>query len=109
MHELALAEDLVDAVVVAAAGARITRVVVEVGKVIAVVPDALRFSFEVASEGTAASGAALDIVETPGVARCRGCGEELELEVPYGRCSCGEAELDWLSGMELRIREMEVV
>ena len=46
--------------------ATIIRVVVEIGKLAAVLPDALRFSFDVASEGTAAGGASLEVIETSG-------------------------------------------
>ena len=47
-------------------GGRVVRVVVEVGELAAALPDALRFSFDVASEGTPVEGAALDIISTPG-------------------------------------------
>jgi hydrogenase nickel incorporation protein HypA/HybF len=43
------------------------------------------------------------------MARCRECGGSVELSRPFGRCSCGNSDLEWLSGDELRIREMEVV
>jgi hydrogenase nickel incorporation protein HypA/HybF len=66
MHELAIAHAIVEMVVEQAEGQRITRVVVEIGKLAAVLPDALRFSFDVASEGTAAGGASLEVIETSG-------------------------------------------
>ena len=109
MHELALAEDVVEAILAKRDGGRITRVVVEVGKLAAVVPEAFRFCFEVASDGTPAAGAELSIVETPGRGRCRACTGEVDLQVPYGVCGCGSADLDLISGTQLRIREMEVV
>jgi hydrogenase nickel incorporation protein HypA/HybF len=31
------------------------------------------------------------------------------LERPFGRCGCGCTDLEWLSGEELKIKEMEVV
>jgi hydrogenase nickel incorporation protein HypA/HybF len=54
------------------------------------------------------AGAALEIVEIPGLARCRACGSELALERPFGRCGCGGSDLEWLSGEELRVKEYEV-
>jgi hydrogenase nickel incorporation protein HypA/HybF len=87
----------------------VRRIVLEVGKLSAVLPDALRFCFDAAAEGTAAEGARLDIVEVPGIARCRACGARVELSRPFGRCECGGSDLEWLSGEELRIKEMEVV
>src|SRR6266850_1888484 len=80
----------------------------EVGKLAAVLPDALRFCFDLAAEETVARGARLEIVETPGRARCRGCGADVALDRPYGRCACGRSDLEWLSGEALRILEMEV-
>jgi hydrogenase nickel incorporation protein HypA/HybF len=66
MHELAIASAIVEMVVEVAGGKRVSRVVVEIGKLAAVLPDALRFSFDVASEGTSAAGAALEVIETSG-------------------------------------------
>lgn len=108
MHELGVAMDIVDAVTARSAGARVTRVVVEVGKLSAVLPEALRFCFGAACEGTPLDGAALDILETPGRARCRACDSMVELERAFGTCRCGNSDLEWLSGDELRIREFEV-
>jgi hydrogenase nickel incorporation protein HypA/HybF len=66
MHELSIAHAIVEMVTDQAEGKRVTRVVVEIGKLAAVFPDALRFGFEVASEGTSASGASLEVIETAG-------------------------------------------
>jgi hydrogenase nickel incorporation protein HypA/HybF len=66
MHEMALASAILDAVSAKYDGRRVVRVVVEIGRMAAVLPDALRFCFEVASRGTEAEGAALDIVELRG-------------------------------------------
>jgi len=66
MHELAIVHGIVDAVTERSGGDRIVRVVVEVGRLTAVLPVALRFCFEVVAQGTAAEGASLDILETDG-------------------------------------------
>ena len=42
-----------------------------------VMPDAIRFCFDVVAQGSALDGAALDIVEIPGRARCRDCGARM--------------------------------
>jgi hydrogenase nickel incorporation protein HypA/HybF len=108
MHELGIAVQVVEAVTERARGARIKRVVLEVGVLSAVLPDALLFCFDVATAGTLAEGATLEILSRPGRARCRACAAEFELLRPFGRCSCGESDLDWLAGDELQICEMEV-
>jgi hydrogenase nickel incorporation protein HypA/HybF len=109
MHELGLAQEIVAIVTERSAGAQVTRVVLEIGKLAAVLPDALRFCFDLCAEETPVAGAALVIIETPGRARCRACGGEVELQRPLGLCSCGSTDLEWLSGEELKIKEFEVV
>lgn len=109
MHELGITQEIVDIVSQHAGGSRVKRVVVEIGRLTAVLPDAVRFCFDLCSEGTVAEGATLQIVETPGRARCRSCSAELSLDRPFGRCACGCSELDWLAGEELRVTELEVV
>jgi hydrogenase nickel incorporation protein HypA/HybF len=115
MHELALTQEIVDVVCrrIAGAGAgarppRVTRVVLEVGRLAAVMPDAIRFCFDLCAEGTPLEGASLDVVEVAGRGRCRTCGSEVVLERPFGTCGCGCTDLEWLSGDELAIKEVEV-
>jgi hydrogenase nickel incorporation protein HypA/HybF len=108
MHELGITQEVVAIVASRANGAKVRRVVLEIGKLTAVLPDAVRFCFDLCAEDTPAAGATLDIVETPGRGRCRACGGEVVLERPFGVCSCGSSDLDWVSGEELRVREIEV-
>jgi hydrogenase nickel incorporation protein HypA/HybF len=108
MHEMGIALQIVEIAAERSAGARVVRVIVEIGKLAAVLPDAVRFCFDAASEGTLLEGAMLDILETPGRARCRACAGEVVLERPLGRCACGSADLEWLSGDELTVRGMEL-
>jgi hydrogenase nickel incorporation protein HypA/HybF len=107
VHELALAQDVVDLALEASGGARVHRIVLEIGTLSAVLPDAMRFCFELVAQDTAAAGAALDIIETPGRGRCRRCGAEVVMERPIASCGCGSIELDWIAGQELRLREVE--
>ncbi len=108
MHELAIAQEIVAQIAESVRDARVTRVVLEIGKLAAILPDAVRFCFDLCSEGTPLEGASLVIIETPGRARCRECGGEVCLERPFGRCQCGCTDLEWLSGEELMIKEYEV-
>ena len=109
MHELGIAQEIVGIVAEQSQGARVTRVVLEIGKLSAVLPDAIRFCFDLCTEGTVVEGAQLDIIETPGTARCRQCAGKVMLDRPFGRCRCGSSDLEWLTGEELKIKEMEVV
>jgi hydrogenase nickel incorporation protein HypA/HybF len=109
MHELAIAQSVVDAVCDHAAGRAVYRVTVDVGVLTAVVPDALRFAFDIAAEGTAADGASLDIRCVPGAAHCRDCGTDFTVTDLLILCdACGSADVAIGEGRELRIRSMEV-
>lgn len=109
MHELGLALEVVEIATRKAEGARITKIVLEVGALAAVMPDALRSAFELAAAGSTAEGATLEIRELPGKGRCRTCGSELTMNGPLGACGCGGIEIDCLEGMDLRVKEMEVI
>ena len=108
MHEMALTQSLVEAVCEHAAGRRVHSVKLEVGALCAVVPDAMTFCFELATEGTVADGARLDVDILPGAARCRSCGARFELSDPILLCPCGSADVEVLAGRDLRILSMEV-
>lgn len=108
MHELGVALELVELASQHANGRRVRKVAIEIGVLTAILPDALRFCFDAASEGTPLEGASLEISRPPGRARCRSCGAELALMRAFGRCACGCSELDWLAGDEFRICELEV-
>ena len=108
MHELGITQEIIDIAVARAEGAKVRRLVIEIGKLSAVLPDAVRFCFEVCREGTLLAEAELEILEPAGLARCRQCQADVVLERPFGRCTCGNSDLDWLSGDQLCIKEMEV-
>ena len=107
MHELSIASSIVNVCAEQAGGARVLCIRVEIGRLTAVLPDSLRFCFEVCAQGTVVEGAELEILEKPGQAVCDDCGSEVSISHPYGRCHCG-GMLRILAGKELRIKEMEV-
>jgi hydrogenase nickel incorporation protein HypA/HybF len=108
MHEMALTQSVVDAVCDYAAGRRVHSVKLEVGALCAVVPDAMRFCFDLATEGTLADGAQLDLDITPAAAHCRSCDTDFELNDFIMLCPCGSADVEVLAGRELKILSMEV-
>jgi hydrogenase nickel incorporation protein HypA/HybF len=108
MHELAIVHGIVESVTARSGGGRIVRIVLEIGELAAVLPDALRFCFDIVAEGTLAEGATLDIRPTEGLGRCRECRRETPMHKLYGQCPCGSTSLELLRGDELRIKEMEV-
>jgi hydrogenase nickel incorporation protein HypA/HybF len=108
MHEMAITQSVVDAVCEHAAGRRVHSVRVQVGALCAVVPDAMEFCFDLATEGTIAAGARLDVDVQPGSARCRTCGQDFTLPDLILLCPCGSADVEVLAGRDLRILSMEV-
>jgi hydrogenase nickel incorporation protein HypA/HybF len=109
MHELAVTQEIVEILRERAGKRKVRRVVIEIGKLSLILPDAVRFCFDLCAEGTPAEGAQLEILEPAGRARCRDCGGEVALEQPFGRCACGSTDLEWISGEELKVKEMEVL
>jgi len=107
MHELGITRNIVAIVSERAGSARVKRVAVEIGELSAVMPDAIRFCFDVCSRNTPLEGAELEIRAIPGRGRCSQCGETLALRLPFTRCACGSALIECIAGNELKIKEME--
>ena len=75
----------------------------------AVVPDAMRFCFDVCTRGTTLEGAVVEIDVVAGrgtLSRVRRRWSEVATPLPL--CGCGSADLALVGGDELRIREVEV-
>jgi hydrogenase nickel incorporation protein HypA/HybF len=109
MHELALTQSVVETIVERTQSARVTAVYLGIGKVSGVLPDAVRFCFDVVAAGSPVEGARLEIEEPPGRARCRDCAREFEVDGLLVLCPCGGANVEVLGGEELLIRAVEVV
>ena len=108
MHELGITQNIVGIVSDAAEGRRVHRLRLEIGRLSAVMPDAIRFCFDVCAKGTVLEGSALEIDEIDGRGACNECGNELPLTQPAGRCACGSRDVRCIAGEELNIKEMEV-
>ncbi|WP_026731091.1 hydrogenase maturation nickel metallochaperone HypA [Fischerella sp. PCC 9605] len=108
MHELGITQNIVAIVSEHARGSKVQRVLLEIGKLSAIMPDAIRFCFDICSQGTVLEGSKLEILETPGLGRCRQCGTEIPLEQPFGMCNCGSLQIDLIAGEELKIKEIEI-
>ena len=109
MHELAIAQAIVEIASDHAGDRRVAKVEVKVGRLRQVVPAALAFSFGLVAEGTPVAGAELALEEVPAVGRCRGCGGESELAAfPLQCCACGGLDLELLRGEELLVDALEL-
>ncbi len=111
MHELAIAQNVLDVVLeeVRRHGlVRVTSIRLQVGALAAVVPDALTFCFEMVSQQTMAAGARLDIDTIPVVLRCARCLEIFTVDDNKFLCpQCQEPVIDLVSGRELLVASIE--
>jgi len=93
----------VDAVTERTGSAPVTSVGLRVGRLAGVVPDAMRFCFELVTAGTPLEGAALEFEQPDGRGRCRSCGAEFVLADLILLCECGSADVEVLAGRELAV------
>lgn len=112
MHELSLAQNVLEIIEESARVQdfrRVRTVVLEIGQLSAVEPDAMRFCFDSVTRGTLAEGAELQIIATPGAGRCLACGAIVAMPEPYGLCpACGSPRLQITAGNLMRVKDLTV-
>ncbi len=112
MHELSIAQALVDQVRPVAEAQKARRVVsvhVVVGTLSGVDPDALTLAFPLAAEETPLAGAELTIERVAASVRCAACGAVSTPEAPFVYCvKCGSRDVTIETGRELYIRSAEI-
>ena len=111
MHEMSIATELCDQVAHAAeahGAVRVERVVVEVGLLQLVVPEALQIAWQACTENTPLSGVPLEIVEIAPRARCRACGADFAPDVDSYACpECSVADPEILQGNDIILKTIE--
>jgi hydrogenase nickel incorporation protein HypA/HybF len=108
MHELAIAESIIQAVQTKTGNQTVRSVRLQVGQLSGVLTDALTFSFEVAAHGTPLEGAQLLIDEPRGRLHCRSCGGNVDRSDLVLLCECGSADVEVTAGRELALLSVEV-
>ena len=112
MHEMAIAQGIIDVAVAAAqkGGAqKITRINVVAGELRGIVPLQLTFCFSIIAENTIASRACLNLEITPVRGRCRECEDTFIVEEYRYICpKCHSQDVQTIGGTELRVRDIEV-
>ena len=112
MHEMSLAEgvlQLVEDTAKRESARRVKLVVLEIGRMSSVQPEALRFCFDAVTRGSMAEGAALEIVDVPGAGWCMQCAATVPMEELYGACpTCGSHQVQATGGTEMRVKEIEI-
>ena len=105
---MALTMDVVEVVTTRTAGRRVSCVRLDVGELTGVVPDALRFCFDLATQGTDLDGARLEIRAVPGRISCRDCAATTRCADRILLCPCGSADVTVLHGEELVVASVDV-
>lgn len=112
MHELSIAENILDIIrqyVPAAERARVRRVFTIVGAQSGVVADSLEFSYQAITIGTVLERSVLTIEQVPFTLHCTTCGKDSVTETGSVHCvACGSTDTTVIAGTELRVREIEL-
>jgi hydrogenase nickel incorporation protein HypA/HybF len=109
LHELAIADSVVQIASRHADGRQVTKVYLKVGHLRQVVPSALTFGFELVAQGTPVEGAELEMEEIPVTGKCRECGVENQpTEFPLQCAACGGFDLQVFEGEELYVESLEL-
>jgi hydrogenase nickel incorporation protein HypA/HybF len=113
MHEAAVMNRIVSIVQrrARANGARkINKLVIQIGELSDVIPDALRMCYGMCTEGTMLAGAALEIETIQARGVCGQCSSEYDLLKSEFKCpECGGEKWTILTGKELLVKEIEVI
>jgi hydrogenase nickel incorporation protein HypA/HybF len=112
VHELAVCQGMLRQVmdIVRQEQARIvTRILVRIGPLSGVEPQLLAQAFPIASAGTPAAGAVLELESLPVRVRCEQCGAESDTSPNRLLCgTCGDYHTRLLSGDELLLVRVEL-
>lgn len=109
MHEMALAEGILDVVLDVAGENPVKAVRVQAGILHAIVPESLKFSFQLAAQDTPAADALLYIQKVDDVFQCRQCREVTAQAVsPFNCPLCGSSDVSFSAGDELLVEAIEL-
>lgn len=112
MHEMSLAESVLGIIEDAAAAqgfARVKTVVLEIGRLAAVEPEAMHFCFDAVMRDTLADGATLEIIDVPGAGWCLDCARTVPMAERVDVCPhCGGVRLQPTGGLEMKVKHLEV-
>jgi len=111
MHETRIAMDLADTVIEVAQRehlSRVTRVNLQFGQMVQLVPDIFRFAFEEATRGTIAGNSEVDLEIVPVRLRCNNCLKDHDIDTMVFRCAfCNSADISITQGKEMIIKSIE--
>ena len=109
MHEMALCEAIAGVVSQHAGDRPVSRVLVRIGHLRQVVPDALTFSWELLTNVMGLEGCVLDIESVPASVSCASCGTQSTLDAPILACgACESRDVTLVTGEEFAVVSLEL-
>jgi hydrogenase nickel incorporation protein HypA/HybF len=108
MHELGITQNIVAIAIDAAANRQVKVITLKIGELSGVEQEAVRFCFDIVSQGTRAEGARLEIIRVPAIIRCRKCSADFHLTDDWSCPVCASLGGDVQGGREFFVESIEV-
>ncbi len=112
MHEMSIVQnilEIIDDTLSETDQSKLKEVVVDIGELVAVVPDSIQFCFEALIQDSVYENAKLTINNTPAIINCKACNKDSNINKYNFTCpECNSSEIILVSGEELNIRYLEV-
>jgi len=112
MHEMAIAQGILDIVLKTAVehnATKVTGIKLLIGEMTRVQPESLTFGFAALSMGSIAEGATIEIKSIPLIGQCNHCNQQFTVERYCFLCpECNSASVSVISGRELAVDYLEV-
>ncbi|TCJ17172.1 hydrogenase maturation nickel metallochaperone HypA [Parasulfuritortus cantonensis] len=112
MHEMSLAEgvmEIVEKAVAEAGCSKVKEIRLEIGALSGVEVEAMRFCMDAVLRGGPAEGAAVVFEVTPGLGWCMQCADSVPIAALYEACPrCGSYQVQATGGMEMRVKDLLV-
>jgi hydrogenase nickel incorporation protein HypA/HybF len=110
MHEMSLAEgilDIVEDTARAQGASRVLEITLEIGALAGVEVDALRFCLDAILHDSVAADARVSIERLPGRGWCLACANEVEIAQLYDPCPrCGAYQVTATAGRDMRVKDL---
>ncbi len=112
MHELSIAQNIIEIVTdyaIKVKADRVTEVVLDIGAVSGIIPENLEFAWEISSKNTIVENAILKINFIEAKALCLECKKKFIMDDIYTMCEfCGSLRFDIIQGKELKVKSIKI-
>ncbi len=112
MHEVSIAEEIKNAVIQKLKennGKRVKSIKLLIGEMTSIVPDALKFAFDIVSKKTPLENALIHIKVLKAKAKCKICSKDFAIEDYAFLCpECNSSDVEIKQGREMIIQTIEM-